>query len=124
MKRDIQDRADIDVMVKTFYGKLLADEQMAPLFAKVVGEHLADHFHILCDFWESVLFFTGQYKGNTMEKHLALHDEHPLSKMHFDTWLAYFKETVDTLFEGEKATLAKERATSIAFIMQMKINQL
>jgi hemoglobin len=47
-----------------------------------------------------------------------------LQKHHFDTWLRYFKATVDELFEGERAFLAKERATSIATVMQIKMAQL
>jgi hypothetical protein len=38
--------------------------------------------------------------------------------------LPIFKATTDELFEGEKAFMAKERATSIATVMQIKIAQL
>jgi hemoglobin len=47
-----------------------------------------------------------------------------LKKQHFETWLRYFKETVDEYFEGEIAFIAKERATSIATVMKIKISQL
>ena len=57
-------------------------------------------------------------------QHLVLHQQSPLTKQHFVTWLRYFKESVDELFEGEKAFQAKERATSIATVMQIKISQL
>jgi len=40
---------------------------------------------------------------------------------HFQKWLLLFTETVDQLFEGEKAELAKQRATSIATVMQIKM---
>jgi hemoglobin len=59
-----------------------------------------------------------------MQPHMNLHQKSPLEKHHFETWLGYFKQTVDELFEGEKAFLAKERATSIATVMQIKIKQL
>jgi len=55
---------------------------------------------------------------------LTLHQQSPLQKQHFETWLKYFNESVDELFEGEKAFLAKERALSIATVMQIKISQL
>jgi len=124
MKADIQSRADIEILVKAFYEKLLADEEMSPLFVDVAGDHLAAHFEILYDFWESVLFFTGQYKRNAMLKHIELHDKYGLTKAHFTRWLLYFNQSVDDLFEGEKASLAKQRAQSIAVIMEMKINEI
>lgn len=124
MKADIQSRADIEILVKAFYEKLLADEEMSPLFKDVAGDHLAAHFKILYDFWESVLFFTGQYKRNTMLKHIELHDKYGLTKAHFTSWLSYFNQSVDDLFAGEKASLAKQRAQAIAVIMEMKINEI
>lgn len=122
-KTDIKNRKDLLLLVEAFYEKLFNDDRVAYLFSKVAGHHLGEHFEILCDFWESVLFFTGQYKRNTMLKHLELHDEHRLTPEHFQIWLAYFNQTVDDLFAGEKAQLAKQRAYSIAVIMQMKIKE-
>ncbi len=123
-KKDIQDRGDINALVKAFYRRLLNDDRISYLFKNLTGEHLEEHFAILCDFWESVLFFTGGYKRNTMLKHLSLHDQHGLTTEHFQIWLAFFNETVDSLFDGEKSELAKERAYSIALIMQMKIKEM
>lgn len=124
VKSDIQNRQDIDELVRVFYQRLLDDERISYLFEEVKGDHLEEHFEILCDFWESVLFFTGQYKRNTMLKHLSLHDKYGLTAEHFQTWLGYFNESVDRLFLGEKSKLAKERAHSIAVIMQMKIKEM
>ena len=59
-----------------------------------------------------------------MEPHLALHEKHPLEKIHFDLWLHYFNTTIDELFTGEKTELAKERAKSIALLMQVKVEQM
>jgi hemoglobin len=59
-----------------------------------------------------------------MQPHMALHQKSTLAKHHFDTWLGYFKQTVDELFQGQNAFIIKERATSIATVMQIKIKQL
>jgi len=59
-----------------------------------------------------------------MQPHLILHQKSPLEKHHFETWLRYFNNTVDELFEGEKAFIAKERAQSIATVMQIKLVQI
>jgi hemoglobin len=43
-----------------------------------------------------------------------------LSKAHFDRWVELFHGTVDELFAGEKAEMAKQRATLIAWTIQNK----
>ncbi len=58
-----------------------------------------------------------------MKIHLDIQNKTPLLKHHFDTWLRYFIFTVDELFEGSVALKAKERALSIATVMQTKITQ-
>ena len=59
-----------------------------------------------------------------MQPHIDLHQKSPLQAQHFETWLRYFNETVDELFEGEIAFHAKERALSIATVMKIKLMQL
>ena len=39
---------------------------------------------------------------------------------HFEHWVHLFTATVDTLFEGEKATEIKERALNIANVIMYK----
>lgn len=124
MKSDITNRADIQLLVNTFYEKLLEDPLVKHFFLEVAQIQLVDHLPILYDFWESVLFQVGKYKNNTLEMHLELHQLSPLKKEHFDRWLALFYETTDELFEGEKAKQAKDRALSIATIIKMKIDHL
>lgn len=123
MKYDIQNRADIEMLIGAFYQKLLVDPIVGPIFTDVAQIDLVAHLPILCDFWENILFHVAKYKGNTMELHLELHDKYPLSQMHFDRWLDSFNETVDNYFEGDRATLAKTRAHSIALLIQMKIER-
>ena len=124
MKGDIQNRKDIDLLVRTFYEKLLEDRLLATIFRDVARIRLSEHLPVLGDFWESTLFHLGTYRRNTMEIHLELHRLYPLKKEHFDQWQQLFVETVDELFTGEKAILAKQRAHSIALLMQVKINNL
>jgi hemoglobin len=124
MKKDITGREDLFLLVKVFYEKLLADNSISYLFTDVAKINLEHHLPVLVDFWDSILFQSDTYRKNAMQLHMVLHQQSPLQKHHFETWLRYFKETVDELFEGEKAFLAKERATSIATVMQIKISQL
>ena len=73
------------------------------------------------DFWENTLFYTGSYSGNPMKLHQKLHQMFTLTAKHFSQWVQLFTTTVDELFEGEKAELAKQRAISISAVMQTKI---
>jgi len=124
MKRDIASREDLLQLVSTFYEKLLADDSINYLFTDIARIDLAHHLPLLVDFWDSVLFQSDTYHKNAMQPHINLHQKSPLQARHFETWLLYFNETVDELFEGEKAFLAKERALSIATVMKIKLKQL
>jgi hemoglobin len=124
MKKDISNREDLLQLVTHFYNKLLSDKSISYLFTDIAKIDLPHHLDILVNFWDSVLFQNDVYRKNAMQPHLELHQQSPLQKHHFQTWLTYFNESVDELFDGEKAFLAKERALSIATVMQIKISQL
>src|SRR4030095_3805526 len=124
MKKDISNREDLLKRLTHFYNKLLADKSISYLFTDIARIDLPHHLDILVNFWDSVLFQNDVYRKNAMQPHLILHQQSPLQKHHFQTWLTYFNESVDELFEGEIAFRAKERALSIATVMQIKISQL
>lgn len=121
--KDLENRKDIELLVDTFYKKVLKDDTIGYIFNDVVKVNWDKHMPLMYDFWETTLFHKNVYKGNPMKVHIDLHTKEPLKKAHFDQWLTMFKSTVDELFDGEKAELAKTRARSIATIMQVKIYQ-
>jgi hemoglobin len=123
MKHDIANREDLLNLLTAFYKKLLADISISYLFTDIAKIDLHHHLDILVNFWDSILFQSDTYRNNAMRPHMILHQKSPLQKYHFETWLRYFNETVDELFEGEVASLAKERAFNIAMVMQIKIRQ-
>ncbi len=123
MKNDISSREDLFLLVKIFYEKLLNDETISYLFRDIAKINLDHHLPVLVDFWDSILFQSDTYRKNALQPHLLLNQKSPLQKHHFETWLMYFNNTVDELFEGEKAFIAKERAQSIATVMQIKLVQ-
>ena len=124
LKKDITSREDLLLLVTKFYEKLMKDPSISYLFTDIAKIDLAHHLPVLVDFWDSVLFQSDTYRKNAMQPHLVLHQRSPLNDEHFTTWLRYFTETVDELFEGETAFIAKERAVSIATVMRIKIKQL
>ncbi len=121
--KDIEDRKDIELLVDTFYEKVLKDDTIGYIFNEVAKIDLAKHMPLMYDFWETTLFHKAIYKGNPMRIHVDLNTKEPLKKAHFDQWLSMFNATVNDLFYGEKAELAKTRALSIATVMQIKIYQ-
>ncbi len=98
MKKDIANREDIDLLVKTFYTKLLNDNTVNYIFTDVVKINVETHLPVIADFWESILLNRNIYNNNPMKIHLDIQHKTPLSKHHFDTWLFYFNATIDKLF--------------------------
>lgn len=124
MLPDITTRADVELLVNTFYGKVREDQLIGPLFSEVARVNWDLHLPKMYDFWENILFGTGGYRGRPMPPHFRLTQQHPLRPHHFDRWLVLFYETVDELFEGEKAAEVKVRALNIASMMEFRVEQL
>ena len=114
-KKDISNKVDIELMVKTFYASLLTNEEIKPVFANTDFEAHLPH---MIAFWSFVLLDEEGYKTNVFDKHAHL----PIKKEHFDIWLHHFEKTINNLFEGEKAELAKQRAQTIAYTFKTKLN--
>jgi hemoglobin len=121
MKNDIQNRADIELLVRSFYDKVKTDDTIGYIFNDIARVNWEKHFPVMFDFWENVLFYTGVYNGNPLIIHQHLNRIVPLKLEHFNQWNKLFTQTVDELFEGNNAMLAKQRALSISTIMQIKI---
>ena len=121
MKKDIATRKDIELLVDTFYDKVKRDAVIGFIFTDVAKVNWEKHLPIMYNFFENMLFYTGGYTGNPMELHKKINNYLQLTTEHFNQWESVFSNTVDELFEGEKAELVKQRAISISKIMQLKI---
>jgi len=113
-RADLHDRADVERLVRTFYLTVFDDPLIGPIFTDVAHMDLEHHLPIMCDFWETVLFRAGLYRRNALALHVALHAKRELTLADFERWYAIWTATVDSLFTGEKATLAKVQAERIA----------
>jgi hemoglobin len=123
MKHDIENIEDIKLLVNTFYEQVKNDSLIASFFVDVIPVDWNKHLPKMYAFWENVLFHQGNYSGNPMLKHQHIHQKCPMHTAHFKRWLLLFNQTVDELFKGENAALIKQRAASIATVMQLKILQ-
>lgn len=121
MKKDIESRDDIELLVKNFYEKVKIDPVIGNIFTDIARVNWEKHLPVMFDFWENTIFYTGSYSGNPMKSHQNLNRLFPLTKEHFSRWNQLFASTIDELFEGDKAVLAKQRAISISTVMQLKL---
>lgn len=110
---DITDRADLDALLRTFYGSALHDELLGPVFAHA-GIDLVTHLPRIATFWEVTLLGTGDYVGRPMQLHRHLADTAGLGAGHFQRWLALWEQTLTAMFAGPTAELAKTEAVRIA----------
>ena len=123
MKPDISSHKDIKLIITKFYDLLLVDKKMITFFEDIVAQnHLEEHIDIISDFWNDILFDTNTYSNNVMQKHLDKNTFVAFKKEHFTIWVSYLFETIDAYFEGENSHNMKSRATSIATVMQLKMN--
>ena len=118
--KDIESRKDIELIVHSFYDKLLASSFLLPIFKNL---DLAHHLPIVINFWENMLFQTGNYGGGMMWVHLQVNQKTPLSAEHFEHWLALFYRTLDENFEGKNVEFMKKKSLEIGQIMNAKMQQ-
>ncbi len=111
--KDITIKKDIELLINTFYDKLLQNLEM-----KIVFEDIDFKSHVpqIVHFWSFVLLDEEGYKTNVFDKHLHL----PIKLHQFNIWLNTFIDTVNELFVGEKAELAKQRATVLTHTFKSK----
>lgn len=119
--RDIENRYDIILLVNSFYTDVKQDKTIGHIFTKVVAVDWESHLPRMYDFWEDILLGGGAFKGNPMQAHIALSKQTEMGKGQFDAWQTIWNKTIDSLFEGDKATEAKTRANNIAQLMLYKI---
>jgi hemoglobin len=95
---------------------------MIPFFEDIVAEnHLEEHLETITEFWNDILFDTNSYANNVMKKHVDKNIFVAFKKEHFDIWMSYFFDTINANFEGENAHNMKNRARSIATVMELKL---
>ncbi len=114
---DIENRADIDSLMKSFYRAAISDEKIGYIFTDVAKLDLEKHLPVIGDFWESLLLGNNVYQihgRNPLQVHAELNEKTPLKTEHFRRWLEIFRATIDEMFAGTRADFAKSRAEAIA----------
>lgn len=111
---DIENRGDVSKLVETFYAKIKEDQRLGPIFNKrLTSEDIWEqHLVKLTDFWETNLFQVIKFEGNPMKAHQETDKavDYSINQEDFYQWLMLWNSTIDNLFLGNRANLAKEKA--------------
>jgi len=123
-KKELKNRDDVQLLVETFYGKIRKDKVLGPIFNTIISDW-ESHLELLTDFWETQLFLKRKYYGNPVTAHQEVDDKmgHSITSEHFGLWLNLWFATIDELFEGETAWIAKNRAQKMSTMLFMQIFQ-
>ena len=120
-RKDIKTRDDVALLVSSFYEKVRNDNTLKPFFSTI--EDWNKHLGTLTTFWESSLFLKTKYYGNPLQAHIKVDQIHDnkISQEHFGLWMNLWFETIDELFEGEYANMAKNRARKMSTFLYLKL---
>ena len=109
--RDIENREDLEIVLRRFYSEALVDEMIGHHFERM---NLDSHLPLITNFWDKVLFGNQVYFGEPFLTHQVLDAIYPLEKEHFNRWLDLFDSAIDEEFSGTNAESAKSKARRIA----------
>jgi hemoglobin len=116
-KLDILSLTDIKMLVDIFYERIRANDLLGPIFNSILNDRWSSHLEKMYRFWQTVLLQEHTYTGSPFVPHAKL----PIDQLHFDTWLTIWNNTINDLFEGEKAEEAKWRGDKMAEMFLYKI---
>lgn len=118
MTQDLDTPDAIHTFIHRFYDKVLADEQLAPIFLKIANIDLDHHLDIIESFWRKLLLGEKDYDRHMMNIHRAVHQRHGFTPADFDRWLGYFEATLAEGYRGPYTDRARYLAHSIAAHLQ------
>ncbi len=122
MKKQIQSREDVSLLVHSFYAKIRKDEEIGHFFNDVIKDW-DEHLEKLTNFWEMNLFGVRNYMGNPIEAHIEVDQNSGgvITTNEFGIWLNHWFATIDELFEGENADTLKRRARKMSSMLYLNM---
>ncbi len=125
MLPDIENnKTDIKLLVDSFYNKVQHNELLANVFVTIMQVNWDKHLPTMYQFWEFILFHTGDYKNAPFPVHEHVNQKIKLTPLHFDTWINLFNQNVDALFYGKNADTIKQKAKNIKLVWSYKFEQM
>jgi hemoglobin len=123
-RADIATREDCERLVRAFYTRALADPVIGFIFVDVAHLDLDAHVPRITAFWETILLGARSYGGGAFRPHAVLNTRVRLRRGHFERWLWLWSTTVDELFAGPRAELAKAHAVRVATAFHARLEGL
>ncbi|MEO8724628.1 MAG: group III truncated hemoglobin [Acidobacteriaceae bacterium] len=105
------DEMQISQLVDRFYSRARKDELLGPIFSDAVGDNWDLHLAKMKDFWSSIMLASRKYKGNPMLAHVLLPR---LSPIHFERWLAIWRDTAAEVCSGASGAMYVQKAEFMA----------
>jgi hemoglobin len=121
---DLTDRADIIRLVDAFYVRVRADGGLGHVFDQVAQVNWESHLPKLYNFWDTVLFRSGTYRGNPIAAHAKFLPLTDMSWPLFERWLELFRATARQLFSGEKTEHLIRCAEDMANVIFSRIHEI
>jgi hemoglobin len=112
-RRPIETIDDVGLLVRRFYQAVIPDPLLGPIFHGMAVDWSV-HIPKLIDFWSARLLDVTGYEGNPVGAHQPVLERYPFGPAELEQWLTLWDETVDELFVGDVADLAKQRARTAA----------
>lgn len=124
MKHDVENREDLEKLVRIFYDKVRKDEEIGPIFNSIITDW-EPHLQKITNFWEQHVFGVQKYKGNPIEAHNKVDDQtnHNVTAHNFGTWLFYWMQTLDELFDGPNKEVLKFKARKMQTVFFLNMVQ-
>ena len=94
------DAGFIDLLVETFYGRVLEHPTLGPVFDARLSGRWPEHMARMKQFWAAVAFKNGGYGGKPVQAHLGVKG---MSAELFPQWLALFSATLDDIAPSPQA---------------------
>ncbi len=107
--------------MRAFYARALLDPIIGWIFTDVAKLELEVHVPAITSFWETILLDARSYAGSAFRPHAALDARVRLRSGHFERWLTLWGSTVDELFAGSTAELAKSHAARVAHAFHQRL---
>ena len=118
---DIQERSDIERVVKEFYVRIREEETLGPVFKDFIKDW-DKHEALITDFWETKLFFgVKKYKRNAAHAHVKPFVKFNLEQHHFAIWLRLWLDTIREIYSGENAERLINLARNMSFSFWLHI---
>jgi len=94
------DAGFVDLLVETFYGRVLEHPTLGPVFDARLSGRWPEHMARMKQFWAAVAFKNGGYGGKPVQAHLGVKG---MSAELFPQWLVLFSATLDDIAPSPQA---------------------